>query len=239
MPPKRQQRQQRRNFASQSALVNYLQHEQKIITDNRVANAMKAVDRADFTDIMPHQDAPQSIQYEATISAPHIHAYALQQLNPNPGAKVLDIGSGSGYLLPAFAQLVGRNGKVIGIEHIKELCIKSYRNIQKHHQNQLDNKTIRIFWGDGRCGYEKEAPYDAIHIGAATPVRIVNRLVKQLKPGGKMIVPVIVKTGEKLRLYTKHNDGTVSFQHLSNVTYVALTSEAEQRQGKGKSSSRR
>ena len=69
---------------------------------------MGKVDRADFAPSHPYQDRPQYIDYEATISAPHMHAYCLEWMEPtlNPGSKILDVGCGSGYLCAAFWELV-------------------------------------------------------------------------------------------------------------------------------------
>ena len=93
---------------------------QTIITSERVAAALKRVDRADFVreQAFAYEDCPLSIGYNATISAPHMHAYCLGWLENvlQPGAKVLDVGSGSGYLCAAFYEMT--RGKVVGIEHV-------------------------------------------------------------------------------------------------------------------------
>lgn len=82
---------------------------------------MLAVDRGDFCSVAPYADTPQSIGHNATISAPHMHAHALELLRDqlHPGARVLDVGSGSGYLAACMALMVGPTGHVVGIEHIK------------------------------------------------------------------------------------------------------------------------
>lgn len=97
-----------------------------------------------------------------------------------PDSHILDVGSGSGYLTVCFAKMVSRylesiisvrqigpNGTVVGIEHIDELVTLSEKNIRKHHADLLDSGRIKLVVGDGRKGYEPEAPYDAIHVGAA------------------------------------------------------------------------
>ena len=78
------------------------------INSEKVLNAMLNVDRADFTDNDPYEDCPQSINYAATISAPHMHAYALEMLKDylKPGNTVLDVGFGSGYLCAAFSKMM-------------------------------------------------------------------------------------------------------------------------------------
>ena len=86
----------------QNSMKTLLDHlvNKKVITKKGVYDSMYQVDRADFTDTYPYADNPQYIDYNATISAPHMHAYALEYLEPylKPGNHVLDVGSGSGYL---------------------------------------------------------------------------------------------------------------------------------------------
>uniref|UniRef100_A0AC34FXC2 Protein-L-isoaspartate O-methyltransferase n=1 Tax=Panagrolaimus sp. ES5 TaxID=591445 RepID=A0AC34FXC2_9BILA len=157
-----------------------------VIKSQRVKDAMLNVDRGDFTNSSsPYSDEPQLIGCQATISAPHMHATALEALKPQlkEGAKVLDVGSGSGYLT------VGSSGKVIGIELMHDLVQNSIKNIRKNNADLLDSNQILIVEGDGRLGYSAEAPYDAIHVGAASPT-FPSELVSQLKVGGRLVVPI-------------------------------------------------
>ena len=100
-----------------------------------------------------------------------MHAYALELLTDQlkEGNKALDVGSGSGYLTVCFAQMVGPAGKVVGIDHIKELVDWSESNVQKNHGDLLQNGRIKLVVGDGRQGYVQDGPYHAIHVGAAAP----------------------------------------------------------------------
>ena len=221
----------RPNFDSQQKLVDYLWNK-KIILHEQIKNAMNMVDRKDFTDKNPYQDAPQTIGYNVTISAPHMHARALNDLfyQLQPGMKALDIGSGSGYLLAAMAYLVGSTGKVIGIEHMYGLSKKSVENIMKNHSDLLWDENIEVFYGDGRYGYSPGAPYDAIHVGAASSKDVVERLCKQLKKGGKLVIPVQVTDNKQtFREYNKGQDGTITFKNITDVRYVPLTSQKKQR----------
>jgi protein-L-isoaspartate(D-aspartate) O-methyltransferase len=111
-----------------------------------VKDAMLAVDRACFAPHSPYVDSPQPIGSGATISAPHMHAYALDILSDNlkEGNRVLDVGSGSGYLLACFAKMVGQSGRAIGIEHIEDLVKKSIENINKWNQSMLSTGNIKI-----------------------------------------------------------------------------------------------
>uniref|UniRef100_A0AAV2K6B2 Protein-L-isoaspartate(D-aspartate) O-methyltransferase n=1 Tax=Knipowitschia caucasica TaxID=637954 RepID=A0AAV2K6B2_KNICA len=162
-----------------------------IIKSEKVYEVMLGTDRAHFSRCNPYMDSPQSIGYQATISAPHMHAYALELLHDQlyDGAKALDVGSGSGILSVCFARMVGPKGKVIGIDHIQELVDDSIKNVKKDDPSLLTSGRIKLMVGDGRMGCPEEAPFDAIHVGAAAP-NVPQALLDQLKPGGRLILPV-------------------------------------------------
>ena len=125
-------------------LINGLMRGQ-VIRNQRIADAMLKVDRGHFCPgYNPYEDCPQLIGYEVTISAPHMHAYCLEWVlaKLNPGAKVLDVGCGSGYLCAAFYELVKdtknlNRTAVVGIEHIEPLADLSIKNLQKGYANEL------------------------------------------------------------------------------------------------------
>lgn len=196
----------------------------------RVEAAMKIVDRKFYCPYHPYMDSPQSIGYGATISAPHMHAAALQLLLEQlyEGATCLDVGSGSGYLTACMAEMVGETGCAVGIEHIPQLTELSEKNIQKANPSFLESERVQLVTGDGREGYVEKAPYDAIHVGAAAPV-VPEALHKQLKPGGRLIVPVGPRNGDQyLEQHDKLQDGSIKVQKLMGVRYVPLTSKEKQ-----------
>uniref|UniRef100_A0A8C4QJM7 protein-L-isoaspartate(D-aspartate) O-methyltransferase n=1 Tax=Eptatretus burgeri TaxID=7764 RepID=A0A8C4QJM7_EPTBU len=140
-----------------------------VIKSERVYQVMLATDRAHYAKYNPYVDTPQSIGYQATISAPHMHAHALELLEEHlhENASALDVGSGSGFLAACFSRMVGIHGKVIGIDHIPELVNDSIKNVKKDDPTLLSSGRLKLITGDGRLGYPEDAPYDAIHVGAA------------------------------------------------------------------------
>eukprot|EP00485_Elphidium_margaritaceum_P015595 CAMPEP_0202731062 /NCGR_PEP_ID=MMETSP1385-20130828/186955_1 /ASSEMBLY_ACC=CAM_ASM_000861 /TAXON_ID=933848 /ORGANISM="Elphidium margaritaceum" /LENGTH=239 /DNA_ID=CAMNT_0049397345 /DNA_START=923 /DNA_END=1642 /DNA_ORIENTATION=- len=204
-----------------------------IIKHNEIRDAMLAVDRGDFISFNSYQDNAQPIGHNATISAPHMHAYALEYLHDvlRPGSYVLDIGSGSGYLTTVMAHLVGAKGHVTGIDHIFELSAMAANNVNKHHAYLLQTKRLQFVTGDGREGYAPHAPYDAIHVGAALSPAMVETICKQLKNGGKLVAPVELEHGaQMLRLYRKDKNGKLSFADEMDVVFVPLTAQKQQRE---------
>ncbi|KAK7265611.1 hypothetical protein RJT34_33233 [Clitoria ternatea] len=209
-------------------------HRCGIITSRKVAEVMEDVDRALFVPngVQPYIDSPMAIGYNATISAPHMHATCLQLLEKNlqTGMHALDVGSGTGYLTACFALMVGPQGRAIGVEHIPELVSFSIENVKKSAAAQLlKDGSLSVHVGDGRQGWPEFAPYDAIHVGAAAS-EIPQPLIDQLKPGGRMVIPV-GNIFQDLKVVDKNSDGSISIRTETSVRYVPLTSREAQLRG--------
>eukprot|EP00897_Mesotaenium_endlicherianum_P007264 jgi/Mesen1/6566/ME000336S05785 len=181
-----------------------------ILASTRGADAMRKIDRGLFVldKGNAYEDSPQPIGFNATISAPHMHGYCLSLLDDHlkPGMSVLDIGSGSGYLTAVMALMRNSLG--------------------------LDLECSRVKSGgggaeaDGRVGYAEGAPYDAIHVGAAAR-ELPQELVDQLKPGGRLVIPV-GSLFQALEVLDKKADGKVERKSAMDVRYVPLTAREKQ-----------
>ena len=202
-----------------------------IIKSEEVKVVMKQVDRGNYVKHNPYMDSPQSIGYNITISAPHMHAHALELLKDHlkPGMRGLDVGSGSGYLTSCMALMVGDQGKAVGIDHIPELVDMSRNNITKDGKDGLlGSGQIELVVGDGRKGWPQSGPYTAIHVGAAAPT-LPQDLVDQLAPGGRMVIPVGPDGGDQsLDQVDKDMQGQVTRSRLFGVRYVPLTDKNKQ-----------
>ena len=226
----------RSSGSSNAALVANLVAN-RMITDDRVAAAFRAVDRAHYAPRRPYDDAPQSIGHGVTISAPHMHALAIQYLEPYLfGDKtVLDVGSGSGYLTALLAELV--DGRVVGIEHIPALVAAARHNMAKSARGRalLDSGRVQFVAGDGRLplpgGSFIDTPtFDCIHVGAAAST-VHPALLAQLKAPGRIFIPLEPQVadgddadqGQSVWTVDKAADGTVIKNRLFGVRYVPLT----------------
>ncbi|WOL11515.1 protein-L-isoaspartate O-methyltransferase-like isoform X2 [Canna indica] len=202
-----------------------------IIKSKKVAEVMETIDRGLFVPagVSAYVDSPMPIGYNVTISAPHMHAACLELLEEHlqPGMKALDVGSGTGYLTACFGMMVGPQGNAVGVEHIPELVDFSIENIKRSAALPLLSEgSLSVHIADGRLGWPEQAPYDAIHVGAAAP-DIPQPLIDQLKPGGRLVIPVGT-IFQDLQVVDKKMDGSITIQSETPVRYVPLTSKEAQ-----------
>jgi protein-L-isoaspartate(D-aspartate) O-methyltransferase len=196
------------------------QLQERDIHDERVIQAVSDVDREvflpDHLKEMAYDDAPVPIGREQTISQPYIVAYMAQVLNLQPGEKVLEVGSGSGYNAAVMAKIVSH---VYSIEIIEWLAKLARKNLL-----QAGIKNITIKYGNGYEGWPENAPFDKIVLTAATPF-IPEPLLKQLKINGMILAPVVSeKTAlQKLILIEKKAEAEFTRHDLIHVQFVPMT----------------
>lgn len=166
-----------------------------------------------------------------------MHASAAESLLPylpKTGARILDIGSGSGYLTAVLAQLAGEGARVVGIDHIQGLIDMANKNMAKSDKGSqwLKEGRVRFVKGDGRLGYDdpewrdkgegqEEEQWDAIHVGAAAK-EAHEVLIRQLRRPGRLFIPV----GDYMQyiwVIDKDENGKVTRKKDIGVRYVPLT----------------
>jgi len=196
------------------------------VKDPNVLKAMRIVPRHAF--IPPgrqryaYGDYPLPIGQEQTISQPYIVAFMTEALRLRPEHKVLEIGTGSGYQAAVCAEIAR---EVYTIEIVKELAKSAEKRLKK-----LGYKNVFVRAGDGYFGWKEKAPYDAI-IGTAAAGRIPPPLLEQLRPGGRMILPVEGSFGfQHLVVITKDKKGNISKpKNVMPVRFVPMTGEVQKR----------
>lgn len=190
------------------------------VKNPNVLAAMRRVPRhrfvpAEFADYA-YEDHPQPIGYGQTISQPYIVAFMTEKIAPQPGQKILEVGTGSGYQAAVLAEM---GLKVYSIEIVEPLAMRAAEMLK---QLGYDQVTVRA--GDGYHGWPEEAPFDAIIVTAA-PREIPKPLMDQLAIGGRMIIPV-GSFFQELILVHRTEHGYRQTRVLP-VAFVPMTGEAE------------
>lgn len=191
------------------------------IVDQRVLRAMEAVPRHEFVSdtyrSAAYDDRPLPIGHGQTISQPYIVALMTQLAGPGEHARVLDVGTGSGYQAAVLSLLVE---SVYSIEIVCELADEARERLA-----ELKYQNVQVRCGDGYRGWEEHAPFDAI-IVAAAPDHVPQPLIDQLAPGGRLVIPV-GDTYQELLLLEKQSDSSVTRRSVVPVAFVPMTGEAE------------
>jgi len=188
------------------------------IADAKVINAMLTVPRHFF--VRPsdsgraYSDSPLQIGLNQTISQPYIVAYMTEVLSLGPNATVLEIGTGSGYQAAVCAEIAR---KVYTVEILEKLARSAEQRL-----NKLGYTNISVKSGDGYYGWREFAPYDAIIVTCGADF-VPPALIEQLKPGGRMVIPVGSSLGiQTLMLITKDAEGIVQSRSFLPVRFVPM-----------------
>lgn len=194
------------------------QLEARGINHGATLGAMRKVQRHLFVPTQyrtqAYADSPLSIGRGQTISQPYIVAYMTQLLDLKPNHRVLEIGTGSGYQAAVLAEIVDQ---VYTIEIVEELGQQAEKLLDSLG---YDNVTVVI--GDGYQGLETEAPFDAIVVTAA-PDEIPPPLIKQLKDGGRMVIPVGPPAAIQTLVLIEKQKGKIVETKLTPVRFVPFT----------------
>jgi protein-L-isoaspartate(D-aspartate) O-methyltransferase len=186
----------------------------------RVVEAMSRVPRELFVPEelrpMAYEDRPLPIGHGQTISAPHMVAMMCDLLDLREGMKVLEVGGGCGYHAAVMAELVGPSGHVYSVERIPELVEMARQNLEK-----AGYRNVSMILGDGTLGYGEQAPYDRISVAASAP-DIPEPLKEQLRPGGRMVIPV-GSYSQDLLVVTKNHE--IRVERAMGVVFVPLIGE--------------
>lgn len=214
-PPRFTEYQRKRSLMVQSQMI----HRSPGVRDRAVLEAMRQVPRHLFVPWalkrVAYADRPLPIGHGQTISQPYIVALMTEALEMKPGAKVLEIGTGSGYQAAVLAELTP---KVFTMEIIRALGEEAGERLQK-----LGYTTIKAKIDDGYFGWPEEAPFDGIIVTCAAG-HIPPPLIVQLREGGRMVIPVGgVYEVQRLMVVTKDNQGKIRTAELLPVRFVPMT----------------
>jgi protein-L-isoaspartate(D-aspartate) O-methyltransferase len=192
----------------------------------RVLNAVAKVPRHEFVPASERRNAyanrPLPIGMGQTISQPFIVALMTDLMEVKPGDRVLEIGTGSGYQAALLAELAGT---VYTIEIVEPLAREAAERLKRLGYHNIVTKT-----GDGYKGWPEHAPFDSIMVTAA-PREVPQPLIDQLKPGGRLVVPVGGQVmGQSLLLIEKQPDGRITRRNILAVRFVPLTDKSGRQQ---------
>jgi protein-L-isoaspartate(D-aspartate) O-methyltransferase len=191
------------------------------VTDPRVLAAMETVPRHLFVPdgerARAYADSPLPIGAGQTISQPYIVALMTSLLDVQPGDRILEVGTGSGYQAAVLSRLARQ---VYSVEILEHLANRARRTLSAVGYNNVE-----VRFGDGYQGWPEVAPFDGIIVTAAPP-RIPEPLLRQLKTGGKLVIPV-GEGYQDLEVLTKRPDGDFDRTKVLPVRFVPMTGQAQ------------
>jgi len=194
------------------------QIEARGVADPRVLAAMRAVPRHEFVPpasrARAYDDGPLEIGHGQTISQPYVVAAMTELAAPKPGARVLEVGTGSGYQAAVLAEM---GSQVYTIEILAPLAAQAARTLER-----LGYGSVQVRHGDGYRGWPEAAPFDAIVVTAAAP-RVPPDLLAQLAVGGRLVIPV-GSAFQELQVHTKTPEG-IEVRSVLPVRFVPMTGE--------------
>lgn len=194
------------------------QIEARGVKDKKVLAAVRKVKRHLFVPAelrsQAYGDHPLPIGFGQTISQPFIVAWMTELLELKGGEKVLEIGTGSGYQAAVLGEIAG---KAYSVEIIPELAKSAHERLKS-----LGYKNVKVAKGDGYNGWEKYAPYDAIMVTAA-PDHVPPPLLRQLKEGGRLVIPVGPAGAVQTLWLVRKQGGKAKMVNLGPVRFVPLT----------------
>ena len=184
-----------------------------------IVRAFEKIKREDFVldefKKEAEEDIALSIGYGQTISQPLTVVFMLELLDPKPGQKILDVGSGSGWTTALLSYIVGKKGEVAAMERKEEL--KSFGEANADKYGFVREGIAKFILGDGSRGYQKYAPYDRILVSASADCA-PNALKDQLGVFGKMVIPV----GDSIWLMEKTGENKFRKKEYSGFMFVPL-----------------
>ncbi|BEH10495.1 MULTISPECIES: protein-L-isoaspartate(D-aspartate) O-methyltransferase [Geobacter] len=187
------------------------------VSDRRVIEAMMKVPRHVFVEeamaAQAYSDTPLPIGEKQTISQPYMVALMTELLELKGKEKVLEIGTGSGYQAAILAVMADR---VYTVERIRSLALRARKAL-----DSLGLLNVNIKMSDGTVGWEEEAPFDAIIVTAGAP-DIPQQYIDQLKPGGRLVIPVGTQFEQVLVRVVKQEDGSVEREDITGCRFVKL-----------------
>ena len=197
-----------------------------VIRSKHVLEAFRRVPREDFVleeyRYEAYSDRPLPTLRGQTMSAPHMNAILLEELELMQGHRVLEVGTGTGYQAALIAEIVGEEGLVVTIERIKSLYEIAKKNLSRY-------RNVIVLRADGLEGCERYKPYDRILI-ATTVEEIPKKLLEQLKPGGVMVLPIYRGfRDERLVKVRKDFSGRIKKEYLMPVAFVHAKRGKEER----------